>query len=487
MNSLDGERKHYQAKVAGGGAAKVSSLARVSRNLIISQYRLHRVSLRKQQEKNIKKWKRQKMMDARALAVRQQPELAARPRGKLHWERGVSKSSQRLIVHRGNTAAMNKFVKDNREALRAESSRLRHEALSALSNLERFHTPVTNREWLECLSERDSYFRGLLQTATPKRRLLNQRVAGDESSFHATPRVYPKPGNRYPNWSGCLTRDCGSFFCLCAATAKIVIWSASARGEIWAFQLASWSNRIYMFDVEALLCRLLVPLPTLLHDVGIAVDAPVEVFKLDVKVNVAEGLAKVGILSWSKVPESTARQECSDASDGSSSESPSDVEYVDSCVESDLEEDDAENHMSTGSEAEDEPGDVIRAPRGTYVTHSMGYCSMSDNPKKRQVTIRFSPQWCVFGELGASGQSRTCAWAEYGGNRDVIYCVLRAWALHRVTRNAWVRKKRVRQRWLTSQTELLKADMLTAFGSSSTGNVDADRQISTWLPNLAIA
>eukprot|EP00959_Pyramimonas_sp_CCMP1952_P338721 7093433-Pyramimonas_sp.AAC.1 len=89
-------------------------------------------------------------MNAPALAKQRAPELFKRPRGKLHWERGITDAEASATVQPADKQRQNEYMRDHGEALKAEAAEVRRRAEALLARLQNEAPvmPVTNSQWL---------------------------------------------------------------------------------------------------------------------------------------------------------------------------------------------------------------------------------------------------------------------------------------------------------------------------------------------------
>ena len=60
-------------------------------------------------------------MNSWALAVRERPDLAPRPRGKLHWEDDISEKDMQALAHVGDLPALKNYHAENRPRLKTQA------------------------------------------------------------------------------------------------------------------------------------------------------------------------------------------------------------------------------------------------------------------------------------------------------------------------------------------------------------------------------
>ena len=104
----------------------------------------------------------------------------------------------------------------------------------------------------------------------------------------------------------------------------------------------------------------------------------------------------------------------------------------------------------------------IRAANGQYVIFRCDYYFIVNIPKCSDLRLNVYKRWLVAGELGAGqGQKQVTIPHHDVDDRDpfVSSLVLRAWFLHRCTRDGWFTRKSSRKLWRLREIDALKQAM----------------------------
>ena len=202
--SLAVERKQNLDNNSTGASAKTVTLASASRNGIWQTHRITRNRQLAVKEAALKRWKKLRCMNPRAIAVQRNPELLPRPRGKLHWESDVAPERQQQCCHTGDARALALYLETHQEELKAEAEALKSQAAVAKQIAESVELPCTNREWLEYwahfLGMRSAFWRSLPATSISSARA--RAASGSKCDMsrrnkrcqHATWSLFPQRG-----------------------------------------------------------------------------------------------------------------------------------------------------------------------------------------------------------------------------------------------------------------------------------------------------
>lgn len=175
VNNLDVERKHWQDKRSETGAGKVASLSRCSRNSLIRKYRVMRAHAKHRKSKHYKQAQKDRFANARSIAVEGNPDWLPRPRGALHWEKGISAACRSQTTHEGKSEALNEYMDLHRDELRETACQRREAAKKVLQLGKRSFFPLSTAEWLEWIGDNEDFYQETLRTATETRRDYSRR------------------------------------------------------------------------------------------------------------------------------------------------------------------------------------------------------------------------------------------------------------------------------------------------------------------------
>ncbi len=107
------------------------------------------------------------------------------------------------IAHSGDEDALNAYIEENAEELRAEVDHLKSAPGDAATtvNVTGPQCPMLNKEWLSWLGANDTHFRTLVKTASTERAPVSHCLFAESSDFPAADRTYPKhPSTISAHW-----------------------------------------------------------------------------------------------------------------------------------------------------------------------------------------------------------------------------------------------------------------------------------------------
>ncbi|CAK0828358.1 unnamed protein product [Prorocentrum cordatum] len=204
--SLDGERKHSRDKSLCK-KDRVTSVARGSRNSILQVLQAERARKLADDHRARRQQGRLLTMNAPALARQDRPDLAQRPRGRLHWEGDVSKHEQRQIVHAGDPQAFAELLRDGQADYAQRAEMLRSIAKKSRAADATF--PVSTNDWIRLIEERAEWWQGLLATATRERRQRCGQKLIPRLDLPEAERVAPVP-QKLPKWAAAVRPGVGA-------------------------------------------------------------------------------------------------------------------------------------------------------------------------------------------------------------------------------------------------------------------------------------
>lgn len=506
-SSLDVERKHQQDKRSE--TTKVTGCATASRNGILRRYLATRGSIVSEADAAKRRVKKAAHLNVRALAIEKNAEWFGRARGKFHWEKEVSESDRRKLVHVGEEARLKQYIETHKAELE-EEIKARREAANLAHTVETA-MPVTPEEWLRYIESNSEEFRNLLKTAEGERKVVSERVQAIPG-LGSTARVYPSPCPEHghsPQWS----HLGAGFFCLRAAggSGNFVCFVATIGYLVYACPLNS-TEKHTEFDLltRPLFHTAFRPIEVVLSEAGFGDQAVV--FRLDIEVaEVRDDRIKVRMVGVD--PVSPPRTQASDKAKSSvdaavEGASLSEEAYASmmekletfehansdcaSLVSSDESDSDDGGAAEEGSSAHpssegEETASMSKAAAGTHVVYSNGYFTFTDNRNYSDIRVSVLMRWCKPGLLGVSNRSKTIVPAHYGDERNNpvrSFLVLRAWMLHRAHVDGFCDKRASRRKVFAEETERLRADIAKTGNAVGTGNLAADKQIKLWAPQV---
>ena len=532
--SLDVERKHKQDKA--GETTRMTTCARGSRNAILQRYRLQRrigvkdrLVIRRVEHKARK-------TNVRALAVKRRPDLLARPRGALHWERRVSSSSRASTHHTGDEHALKAFISANLTSLEQERDRIKEAALRLASSSP---MPLTNADWLDWLSHHDAEFQDLMRTATDKRRALNARLT-PIADLRCAPRVQPEREQvavtktlqklTLVKQGFVLVRYLGED----ASTKKSAFFVCTLKGECWGMQLQKSRGSLYWLNHLRLL-KDFRPFQEVAQAEGIDLrDDGNEVFKLECSYEKFDETPLLRLHEGAEVHAPTqakkerrrkkARVEHSDVEGEESEEEAegchgdSDIRSVVSEEESsaaeaierdeppapDTDSDDPPDkdldkakekiHEGLALEEDEERGTLDRERAGKWSIPDMcsGYFTVTNNPAFSDVRAVVKARWATDTGMGSKLKSKSLTPAHYGEDKGSkmprTKCLLNAWMIHKFQEGGFSQANKSRQTWLAHAIESLRRDVVALDSSDGLlGNDLANRRLRDWAPQVVTA
>ncbi|CAK0898523.1 unnamed protein product, partial [Prorocentrum cordatum] len=438
-NSLDAERAHSAVK--RNETSRSSGLAKCSRNGILQRVHVNRQRTVCESIDVIKQAEKDKFMNAPALAKQRAPELFKRPRGKLHWERGITDAEASATVQPADKQRQNEYMRDHGEALKAEAAEVRRRAEALLARLQNEAPvmPVTNSQWLQWLQDNDSTFREHLANATAQRRPLNARVA-PWADVPDGPRLLPqRTVETGCAWSRLLASQPPGVYCLDTGDQKCTFFAFSIWQEAWAIFLPR-QGRSMTLNVKAGFVSAFGPAVALLEARGVSVrNEGCELTRLR---------ASVVKVSADEVELRVDEQAKAGAEDGD------DDEVVWASDASDV----ASACSDPESAAEDLAEDTFTAWRNLYFTLQ----NHDDYPNAK---IKILSTWCKDvddGGMGTRHMSKTLKTKPYDGAADIpvnTYACLRAWMIWRFQQHGFAAAHPSRAEFLASEVASLRKDI----------------------------
>ena len=141
--------------------------------------------------------------------------------------------------------------------------------------------PVSADDWVRHLEQHDAEFRGLLKTATEKRRGICERVRA-VGELPEAGRLYPRVCREFghsPHWSHL---SAGSYCFTPGPEAKLVLYVASIGHTVYACSLQSTaSQRVYDLLLDPLFHDVFKPISLVLDEAGVPDSRDTYVFALD--------------------------------------------------------------------------------------------------------------------------------------------------------------------------------------------------------------
>jgi len=497
--SLVVERKHNQDKQSE--TKKVTSCSTASRNSIIRRYRVFRARELGDRSVPEKKYKASLRMNVRALAIKKNPDLFSRAKGKLRWQQAVSAAQQREIAHAGDEDALQKYIVEHRVELEQELSDLREQARSnyvASSAL-----PLSSEDWLQHLEDNDEKFASLLKDAEKARRSVSMKIQASED-FDSASRVYPLPCKEHGH-APRLSHLRSGFFCFRPKPSEtMVCYVASIGTVVYACPLSATVKRNEFDMVLAMFESQFKPMPLVLDDWGI--DETAESYSLTWT---ASSFAKDRVTIRMTGAEKVRRPVHDPSADSVASDVDIDFDNIglltalDEDVDSVCSSDDSD--VSGDSEASDQISDEIgstdseeemamaaRKAPGTFVYYSNGDFTFTDNVAYPDIKCNVVHRWCTKDGMGEVSKSKTVVPAHFGDSREAptrAKLVLRSWMLWKVATGDFVNKRASRRRLFAAEAKCLRHDIISMSSEAkpSTGNAAADKLIASCTPQIMAA
>ena len=129
-----------------------------------------------------KKIRQRKLSNVWAVVVERRPELLMRPRGRLHWERGVDDRAARAIAHVGDWAALDQYIDNHWDDLRAEVAPRQQEAQS-LQQQAGGPYPMLNKDWLSWFGEHGHELKAAMAAVSATRAEFAHRLFEEDGAL----------------------------------------------------------------------------------------------------------------------------------------------------------------------------------------------------------------------------------------------------------------------------------------------------------------
>ena len=287
-NSLDAERKIGQEKKSE--TMQASGLPRASRNGILLRYRLQRDSAVQMCISDRKQANKDKFMNSRALAIKKNPNLVSRPRGRLTGrpeDNSITAEQMKENVHEGDEKALQEYIEANRASLEAEAAAIRKAASFKLGGGAKSLMPMTNVEWLKWLEEHDEKFRWQLKNATIQRRPLGKRLAPD-GDLPAASRIQAQHNNGpLPMWCIVLAQQDSGCYCLeihgNGRQQRTIFFASALHRRPWIVTLQPHASMTVSFDTGRNFFDHFRPAHEVINTLGVQeADEAWDLFKLDI-------------------------------------------------------------------------------------------------------------------------------------------------------------------------------------------------------------
>ena len=189
------------------------------------------------QQQNQKIYSKYTTMNARALAVRANPQSFKRGRGVLHWETGVDAAEANRVTHQGDEEQLKAYQAEHRDRLVSQAADIRRQAKAALRG-QAGDFPVTTADWLKWLGDtRDTWNALLRESSASRQAAISARVTPMET-LQDIARLGPgRP--RAPKWTRKLVFDKkGPFYAVQTTPGHYLYVFAACIGQAcWAFLL----------------------------------------------------------------------------------------------------------------------------------------------------------------------------------------------------------------------------------------------------------
>jgi hypothetical protein len=226
--SLDAERKIAQDKK--NEKARLSTLARASRNSILTRFRTTREEVVKASIGR-RRAAKQIHMNVRALALQQKPSLSC------STKRGSGRCSSRTKV---DAKAMSAYIAEKLETLTEQTKRIRESVRQQRRSVVG-EVPISNQDWLRWLEENERCFQEHLNSAYKLRRGLNVRVEPDGVMPHGPSLLVGQDDSLISSWHSLLQCSPPGFYCVDWGSQKCVLFHVSCRGTS-LFVASAWSG-----------------------------------------------------------------------------------------------------------------------------------------------------------------------------------------------------------------------------------------------------
>ena len=367
---------------------------------------------------------------------------------------------------------------------------------------------MTNQDWLAWLEENSDMWRGVLRASHTSRKSVSHRLK--PSDIHADMRVVPrlspcKDKPLSPTWARKLLQEKHGFFVLNARPRQCVFFFCGLLGHGYALQVRSTGQMQYELPLDPAFRQRLMPVVEAVEEWAghVADDADVHRLEVGHGAMLPTRILRFRVLGADRValqPRRQQKQKQEEASDPDFEFAYADLQGKGSAADSDSQETLASGaETDAGFEAEEagrlpavnEPAAEDDPGTNVVAEYANGYFSLEDYVKRRKgdhVKIRLRPRWCCASPdgLGRNEMSKSVTVRDYDHDLDkpqITYVLLRAWALGRSNRPAWLAHVQERQRWWDAELLDLQRD-ISRLGAppGSTGSARADALIRSWAP-----
>lgn len=408
----------------------------------------------------------------------------------------------------GNITAFREYLQENRSELEAQASSRRAAARAAMQALTPDGTlPMTNKQWLSWLEENEAVRRAALRTSHTARKCVSRRLKPSDvhADMNVVARLSPcKEKLSSPTWVKKLLQEKHGFFVLGERPAQCVFFFCGLLGHGYAFQVRGAGHMEYELALDSVFRNGLTPALAAVQEwVGdVADDADVHRLEIGYGMLLSAKALRFRVLGIDRIAlQSRKKQRKQDEA--------SDPEFQDAAdlqAEAGLDEgSDSQESLASDAETdavleaeeaacllpEDCPAGETDGGTNVVAEYSNGYFSLEDYVRRRKgdhVKIRLRPRWgCALPEgLGRSEMSKSVTVRDYDCNPDspqITYLLLRAWALGRSNRPAWLAHIPERRRWWDAELLDLQRD-ISRLGApaGTTGCARADALIRSWAP-----
>ena len=280
-SSMPVERKHAMDK--RNEKIKVVGIARASRNSILQRYRVKRFQFIKRKLDTVKKWRGQRFVNARSIAIRRNPDLFSRARGQLKSQPALPAEKRAEIIHAGDQDALQEYIDRNKDTLEQEAAETRKAAKDNLQQLRAATLPYSNQEWLTWLDDNDSKLRQHLREATAKRRHISIRIQQTEPLPRA-PRLQAEISDPvHGDWGRILKQQKSGWACLShEGRPAMVFWFCSVATLLRGIRCVKLQGSNFCIDSGEDVWERFLPMERLLLDSGLRLDTPWQVDGLQV-------------------------------------------------------------------------------------------------------------------------------------------------------------------------------------------------------------
>ena len=221
----------------------MSSLATASRNAVLRRYRQSRtaeigrfVRLRKEVQKN-------RHMNVQALAISRNKDWMKRARGVVFGSGPTTSSERSAIMHEGDQEALDRYINENREELRATVDRMKEHAKAVERSLgDDAVLPLRNLQWLRWLDNNQQAWGEAMAKAAVERKNASVRISATDAYFPDCERLQPEPEQSSeaedPQWLKDMLHQPPGFYTLFSpGTQPLVVFATTCQGCVWALQV----------------------------------------------------------------------------------------------------------------------------------------------------------------------------------------------------------------------------------------------------------